>query len=98
MSWKSIIKSFIWPLLIAIVGGFVGGPLWDFIKTAKQPKVMIVKPADGQHISVPLDLVMKYKNLPAENYICAFIQGSAEHLYYPLLSFNSKTNNNSRGW
>jgi len=80
----SRIKPYLLILVAAVIGGLVNEG-FDLYKTMQQAKIELIEPTDGQNISVPYDLVVQFRNRPKGKFLCAFMRGSGERLYYPLI-------------
>jgi len=73
------------PILTAVAGVFVGGALLDSYNAMRQARIKLVEPKSRQELSVPYDFVVQFRNRPKGKFLCAFLRGSKERLYYPLI-------------
>ncbi|OGP56417.1 MAG: hypothetical protein A2Y65_11485 [Deltaproteobacteria bacterium RBG_13_52_11] len=91
-SW---LKQAFVPILAALVGGLVGGPLLlDALRATREARIWLDVPKSRQELSVPYDFVVQFRNRPKDKFICAFLRGSGERLYYPLIPDNRITDKN----
>jgi hypothetical protein len=71
---------------LTFIAAILGGPALDIYKLHKAPKIDIVYPKNNEHVSSPVKVLIKYKNLPSNHYICGFIRGTENRLEWPIIS------------
>jgi hypothetical protein len=49
-----------------------------------QPRVEIIAPKNYHDVTVPFELQVQFSNRPKDRFVCAFLRGARERIYYPL--------------